>query len=839
MARPSAAQLQKRHARSKRKVEQPDYSPKSTKIARGSTEIPKSHAPAPTPSQEHWIEFGEGKDAGFSESEVEISEGEQEVDMNEDVAAAPPRFESALKTMMETAKRYAFLLGPIPILYQSLANRMFSDPSTWKRTIFKYQRGHELHRKTIWEHEKKKKEVKKIRDNEKILKISKFLKPATSACSDRRDSSLSTSKPNSEASATDLPENPTTLELEMAIKLLEAKLRKKGLTGQNLMRHRAVLIFLNFQLSAPPVVPHSSKSKAPTRLDYAILSANAFRRGVYLGRKIITWERQWRDIHVQAIEEGRRGCHSKTQSWFNDEGVQLAAREFIRDLGVGFSAYKLAKAISEYLDSNRSQGILEEAFADAGIAESDANSILGRPGAADGRKTRRIKARTARNWLYKMGFRHCRITKNVFVDGHERDDVVEYRNDIFLPNWLRYRQRMVQFDEDGGYKLPSECKLGSDGNYYFEDGTRPLVLVTHDESTFNANDGKKSGWFKVGEDGKAEMPIQPKSRGKGIMVSLFLTPGGILSVPEQFSDLELMMDPGHPKLDGKPLRQAIKYLEYGKDNYWTGDMMVDQTIYEALPIFKRAFPRFKALFAFDNASNHCAYAPDALVVERMNLNPGGKAPHMHETFFYREDRTMITQPMSYPENHDNYLLRGKAKGMKAVLEERGLWPSNGRNGIGERFLADCPTNWGRPGCPDGLTDDVQKEIVGRCCARTLLRNQQDFKEQKGRLETEINERSHLIIFYPKFHCELNFIERFWAGAKYYARENCQYDFAGLRSILPDALHSVTIKSINRYYKHCERLIDAYSDPQRFKYGTKGFSDRVYSGHRQVIDKTKW
>jgi len=56
-------------------------------------------------------------------------------------------------------------------------------------------------------------------------------------------------------------------------------------------------------------------------------------------------------------------------------------------------------------------------------------------------------------------------------------------------------------------------------------GEKPLVLVTHDESTFNANDGKRKMWM---EDGK--QPLRPKGKGKGIMVSGFLTPGGILTV---------------------------------------------------------------------------------------------------------------------------------------------------------------------------------------------------------------------------------------------------------------------------------------------------------------------
>jgi len=59
--------------------------------------------------------------------------------------------------------------------------------------------------------------------------------------------------------------------------------------------------------------------------------------------------------------------------------------------------------------------------------------------------------------------------------------------------------------------------------------------------------------------------------------------------------------------------------------------------------------------------------------------------------------------------------------------------------------------------------------------------------QQGRLEEEVHIRNRSVIFYPKFHCELNFIERFWCGAKFYARENCQYSLDGLQKTIPTAL----------------------------------------------------
>ncbi|RPA83521.1 hypothetical protein BJ508DRAFT_375057 [Ascobolus immersus RN42] len=778
MTRPSASSLQLKAARAK--AAQLKRSASSALLQPNRNIRPRQDfIPEPTVSPEHWMEIGQQLE-DEEETEVEISDSEEDLlDVPKELAGTNEEFQNAFKVMLEKAKE---------------------DP--WNKIKFPYQRGPKPCRKTVWEHGKKNDAAKKVQEDQKVPKMTDFftLQPGPVPV---------VRKPS-------VPSPPPPVHLEEAIKSMEAKLQKKKplLSGQNLMRHRAVLIFLNFQASLPG-----------TRLALATLAAKGFRRGVYLARKIITWERQWRDSSTRQIEEGKRGCHVKTRSWFNDEGVQLAARSFIQKCGPKqFSAYTLAKAIGDHLESSRATNILQETFVDAGLEDA----VLPR--------TRRIKARTARSWLGKMGFKYCRVTKTVFIDGHERDDVVAYREE-FVKTWLEYRKRMVIFKEDGSYELPEGCKVGSDGNYYMEDGSgRPLVLVTHDESTFNANDGKRSGWFKMGSDGKPNIPIEPKSRGKGIMVSCFLTPGGILRVPDSVSDAELLKDASHPLTsDGTPVRQAVKYLEYGKDNYWTGDMMVEHTIKEAIPIFRRAFPKFQALFAFDNASNHCAFSHDALVTDRMNLNDGGKVPLMQDTYFYKDgpDRTKVLQTMYYPNSPEiPASKRLKPKGMRTILQERGLWPEGGRNILQDKFLADCPTSDGRPGCPTDRTDPDLGKAVGICCARTMLRNQEDFMAQKSRLEEEVEARMQLVIFYPKFHCELNFIERFWASAKYYARENCQYDLAGLRLTIPAALESVSTVTINRFYKGIERTIDAYADPAKYKFGTKEFQERP---HQNSLD----
>lgn len=50
------------------------------------------------------------------------------------------------------------------------------------------------------------------------------------------------------------------------------------------------------------------------------------------------------------------------------------------------------------------------------------------------------------------------------------------------------------------------------------------------------------------------------------------------------------------------------------------------------------------------------------------------------------------------------------------------------------------------------------EVGKGCCALRILEAEEDFRNEISLLETVIHAAGHEVIFYRKFHCELNCIE---------------------------------------------------------------------------------
>ena len=128
-----------------------------------------------------------------------------------------------------------------------------------------------------------------------------------------------------------------------------------------------------------------------------------------------------------------------------------------------------------------------------------------------------ISERTARRWLSRLDWQYGQPRKGMYIDGHEREDVVNYRK-AFVKRWEQYEKRFHLYDNDGE-PLPNPKGFPifrPDGGF---EGRFRLILVTHDESTFFQNDLNKSHWAHKGD----KPTPQPKGDGQSLMVSDFLT----------------------------------------------------------------------------------------------------------------------------------------------------------------------------------------------------------------------------------------------------------------------------------------------------------------------------
>jgi hypothetical protein len=115
-----------------------------------------------------------------------------------------------------------------------------------------------------------------------------------------------------------------------------------------------------------------------------------------------------------------------------------------------------------------------------------------------------------------------------------------------------------------------------------------------------------------------------------------------------------------------------------------------------------------------------------------------------------------------------------------------------------------------------------------CYARNVMANQPDFKAQRYLLEELLAEHGHLSIFYPKFHCELDYIENFWAVVKRHTRDNCDYTFPGLCNVVPRALTDVLVVEIHWYVRRAFRYMDVYRIGLTGKVGE--FAVKKYRSH---------
>jgi len=255
------------------------------------------------------------------------------------------------------------------------------------------------------------------------------------------------------------------------------------------------------------------------------------------GRMIRSWVSHW--LKSRELPESKRGKHNKISSILDDPAICTELRSHLRTNKWSMNPQKLSEFTKNKLLPDEAKKYLHQ------IVEKEMPTGLKKYMELElfpwiqMKVAKGISLRTACCWLHKEGFKYTAYKKVLYYDGPEREDVVLYRQEVFILKLRELGSQLVQY---------TVGDVDKEVEKIFPEG-RKLVLVAHDEMTAQAHDGQKMSWVWQGEQ-----PLKKKGAGRGLHQSDFIcsTVGW--------------------------LKEASKTLEYGKnhDGFWNGELFVKQ-----------------------------------------------------------------------------------------------------------------------------------------------------------------------------------------------------------------------------------------------------------------------
>lgn len=351
--------------------------------------------------------------------------------------------------------------------------------------------------------------------------------------------------------------------------------------------------------------------------------------------------------------------------------------------------------------------------------------VLKRTGHRTEKTAGKIGWETARRWLHELGFEVKTSRSGLYVDGHEREDVVMARNE-YVSKMSHVQRRVVKswipqltmrdFGSDFTVKMQEAMGVELHIDNVTQQQERPVVVFYHDESACHSNDRfPKSVWVEKGSD---LCGFVQKNAGVLLMVSAWFSHAGVE-----------MYEKWVPRDDG----------------YWNSTAMHSHTI-KFMDYVTDKYPRCDLVFVLDNSSNHLAYADDALVAAKMNANEGGARTRKKgcepELLKYRDgwvlkDGEKVPFSMMFDYTDSDGTTRRIAKGLKRIAVERGIKI-------------------------EGMLKDDLVRVISQ---------EPDFMEEVQILQGLIQSYPRCMLwFLPRYHCELNPIEHLWAEMKRQLRQ---------------------------------------------------------------------
>ncbi|CAE6514514.1 unnamed protein product, partial [Rhizoctonia solani] len=212
--------------------------------------------------------------------------------------------------------------------------------------------------------------------------------------------------------------------------------------------------------------------------------------------------------------------------------------------------------------------------------------------------------RTAQRWMPILGYKWRTERRGQFADGHEREDVVDFRMNNFIPKWTALEPRMRKWDREGN-EIPPDLRAGE----------REVVVHWHDEVIYRAHDRRMTRWIPDGE----AAGIYKKGEGQSLMIAHMISAkyGFLERLGAQQAD---NTDKVRNKAD-----DAMVIFRPGKerDGYFCNHDVCEQ-VKGVMEILDEYPANEEHILVFDNATTHTKLPDDAPVVTKMTLGPSFK-----------------------------------------------------------------------------------------------------------------------------------------------------------------------------------------------------------------------
>ncbi|KAJ7234033.1 hypothetical protein B0H12DRAFT_1239178 [Mycena haematopus] len=285
----------------------------------------------------------------------------------------------------------------------------------------------------------------------------------------------------------------------------------------------------------------------------SLAAAHAAQKGPWTARKLRQWARAFMK-DPKSLPASPYGSWNKERSVLKDADVANEIALHLQSIG----KYVKAMDIVHY------------------IAQPDVKKRLG--------LKKGIHLATAQRWMKRMGYRWTKNPSGQYVDGHERADVVHYRQKEFIPAFTELERQTRKWTLEN-LEMVQELPRN-----------QVIVVWFHDESTFYAHDRRLTRWVH-----HTEKP-EPRKKGEGasLMVSDF--------VSADYGWLQ--------SKDGTDQTRILFKAGKGREGYFTNEDIIKQTNH-AMEILSRDYSDEKHVFVFDNTTTHTKRAGDALSARKM------------------------------------------------------------------------------------------------------------------------------------------------------------------------------------------------------------------------------